>query len=59
MLILIANLPSQSMYQFQILGPQAEEWGIIAASFVLGLVAALLPALRVYKMDVSRTLSGE
>jgi ABC-type lipoprotein release transport system permease subunit len=47
------------MYQFQILGPQAEEWGIIAASFVLGLVAALLPALRVYKMDVSRTLSGE
>ncbi len=59
MLILIANLPSQSMYQFQILGPQAEEWGIIAASFVLGLVAALLPALRVYKIDVSRTLSGE
>lgn len=57
--LLKSFVPAQSIYQFQIVGPQAEEWAVFLAAIVLGLVAALIPALRVYKLDVSRTLSGE
>jgi len=35
----------------------AEEWILLAASLVLGLLAALLPALRVFYINISKTLS--
>jgi putative ABC transport system permease protein len=37
----------------------SEEWYILAAAVIIGLVAAALPALGVYRMNISRTLAEE
>ena len=36
----------------------SEEWIILAASLLLGMLCALLPAIQAYKTDISRVLAG-
>lgn len=36
-----------------------EEWWLIAVAIVVGIVAAVLPALRAYRTDIARTLAKE
>jgi putative ABC transport system permease protein len=36
----------------------AEEWLILAASLLLGLVCAVIPAIQAYRTDISRVLAG-
>ena len=36
----------------------SEEWIILAASLLLGMLCALLPAIQAYRTDISRVLAG-
>jgi putative ABC transport system permease protein len=36
----------------------SEEWIILAASLLLGLACALIPAIQAYRTDISRVLAG-
>ncbi len=46
-------------YNLDNFGILTEEWYILGAAIVIGLVAAALPALGVYRMNISRTLAEE
>jgi putative ABC transport system permease protein len=46
-------------YDLSNFGILPEEWYILAAAIGIGLVAAALPALGVYRMNISRTLAEE
>lgn len=46
-------------YDLANFGILREEWYILAAAILIGLVAAALPALGVYRMNISRTLAEE
>jgi putative ABC transport system permease protein len=52
-----AWLESQQHYAVSGLEWRPEEFWVVAAALAVGLVAALLPAWRAYRMDVSRTLA--
>lgn len=51
----------QGTYHYNLanFGIQPEEWYILVAAIVIGLVAAALPAIGVYRMNISRTLAEE
>ena len=36
-----------------------EEWGLLGVAVLIGLLAAALPAIGVYRMNISRTLAEE
>ncbi|MES1947513.1 ABC transporter permease [Salinisphaera sp. C84B14] len=38
---------------------QPAEWGLLAMAVIVGLLAALLPAIQAYRVDIARTLAGE
>ncbi|MBS61559.1 FtsX-like permease family protein [Salinisphaera sp.] len=38
---------------------QPAEWGLLVMAVVVGLLAALLPAIQAYRVDIARTLAGE
>lgn len=46
-------------YDFANFSILPEEWYILVAAILIGLVAAALPALGVYRMNISRTLAEE
>ncbi len=37
----------------------AQEWAVLAGCLALGLLAALLPAIRAYRVDISKALAGQ
>jgi len=51
----------QGTYHYNLanFGIQPEEWYILGAAILIGLVAAALPAIGVYRMNISRTLAEE
>jgi len=51
----------QGTYHYNLanFGIQPEEWYILGAAVLIGLVAAALPAIGVYRMNISRTLAEE
>jgi len=56
---LSASVAGQYHYNLASFTILPEEWVILAAAVVIGLVAAALPAIGVYRMNISRTLAEE
>ncbi|MBD2699910.1 ABC transporter permease [Spirosoma sp. BT702] len=46
-------------YNLAAFGILPEEWGLLGIALLVGLMAAALPALGVYRMNISRTLAEE
>nr|WP_293832960.1 ABC transporter permease [uncultured Arsenicibacter sp.] len=56
---LSASVAGQYHYNLAAFGVLREEWFILVAAILIGLVAAALPAIGVYRMNISRTLAEE
>ncbi len=46
-------------YNLAAFGILPEEWALLGIALFIGLLAAALPALGVYRMNISRTLAEE
>ncbi|MGD1890469.1 MAG: ABC transporter permease, partial [Cyclobacteriaceae bacterium] len=55
---LVSNLMEASYhYSFSGWGWLAEEWWLLASALAIGLLASLLPAIRVFRINISKTLA--
>ncbi|MEM9834260.1 MAG: ABC transporter permease [Bacteroidota bacterium] len=56
---LVSNLMEASYhYSFSGWGWLAEEWWLLASALSIGLLASLLPAVRVFRINISKTLAN-
>ncbi|WP_128547979.1 ABC transporter permease [Larkinella soli] len=46
-------------YSLSTMGILPEEWGVLGVAILIGVLAAALPALGIYRMNISRTLAEE
>ena len=56
---LSANVSEQYHYNLASLGMLPEEWAVLGVAVLVGILAAALPALGVYRMNISQTLAEE
>lgn len=56
MQVLAGYLQESYQYQFSGLRFLSQEWLLVAGSILIGLLAAVIPALQAYRADISRTL---
>lgn len=54
-----ASVSSEYHYNLAAFGILPEEWGLLGVAVLIGLLAAALPALGVYRMNISRTLAED
>ncbi len=54
-----ASVSSEYHYNLAAFGILPEEWILLGVAILIGLLAAALPALGVYRMNISRTLAEE
>lgn len=54
-----SSVSSEYHYNLAAFGILPEEWGLLGIAVLIGLLAAALPALGVYRMNISRTLAEE
>ena len=54
-----SSVSSEYHYTLAAFGILPEEWVLLGVAVAIGLLAAALPALGVYRMDISRTLAEE
>ncbi len=59
MLVISGYVQGTYHYDFSNFSILTEEWYILGAAVLIGLVAAALPAIGVYRMNISRTLAEE
>lgn len=59
MLVISGYVQGTYHYDFANFSILTEEWYILGAAVLIGLVAAALPAIGVYRMNISRTLAEE
>jgi putative ABC transport system permease protein len=53
------NVEQNFHYDFGVLSLLAEEVWLLAGALVIGLLAAAIPSLGIYKIDISRTLADD
>ncbi|GAB3559454.1 ABC transporter permease [Spirosoma fluminis] len=53
------SVSSEYHYNLAVFGILPEEWGLLGVAVLIGLVAAALPAIGVYQMNISRTLAED
>jgi putative ABC transport system permease protein len=56
---LSANVSEQYHYNLALFGILPEEWVVLAVAVLVGVLAAALPAIGVYRMNISQTLAEE
>ncbi|SOD88504.1 ABC transporter permease [Spirosoma fluviale] len=54
-----SSVSSEYHYNLAAFGILPEEWALLGVAILIGLLAAALPALGVYRMNISRTLAEE
>ncbi|MDB5242607.1 MAG: hypothetical protein JWP57_3232 [Spirosoma sp.] len=54
-----ANVSSEYHYDLAAFSILPEEWALLGVAVLIGLLAAALPALGVYRMNISRTLAED
>ena len=54
-----SSVSSEYHYNLAAFGVLPEEWALLAVAVLIGLLAAALPALGVYRMNISRTLAED
>ncbi|MFD2932470.1 FtsX-like permease family protein [Spirosoma flavum] len=54
-----SSVSSEYHYNLAAFGILPEEWVLLGVAIIIGLLAAALPALGVYRMNISRTLAEE
>ena len=54
-----SSVSSEYHYNLAAFGILPEEWGLLGVAVLIGLLAAALPALGVYRMNISRTLAED
>ncbi len=59
LLLFSARVESQYHYDLKSLAILPEEWLLLAGAIGVGILAAALPALGIYRMNISRTLAEE
>ncbi|GAB3507425.1 ABC transporter permease [Spirosoma knui] len=53
------SVSSEYHYNLATFGILPEEWGLLGVAVLIGLIAAALPAIGVYRMNISRTLAED
>lgn len=59
LILFSASVQQQYHYSFASLNILPEEWALLGVAILIGLLAAALPAIGVYRMNISRTLAEE
>lgn len=54
-----SSVSSEYHYNLAAFGILPEEWGLLGVAVLIGLLAAALPAIGVYRMNISRTLAED
>lgn len=54
-----SSVSSEYHYNLAAFGVLPEEWALLGVAVLIGLLAAALPALGVYRMNISRTLAED
>ncbi|GAB3945581.1 ABC transporter permease [Spirosoma harenae] len=54
-----SSVSDEYHYNLAAFGILPEEWGLLGIALLIGILAAALPALGVYRMNISRTLAEE
>ncbi|GAA4453450.1 ABC transporter permease [Nibrella saemangeumensis] len=59
LMLFSASVQQQYHYSFASFNILPEEWALLGVAVLIGLLAAALPAIGVYRMNISRTLAEE
>ena len=57
--VMAQNVEQNFHYDFGVLSLLTEELWLLAGALVIGLLAAAIPSLGIYKIDISRTLADD